>query len=398
MSVVARLPEAPDGAAPVPARPEDYGFSRFSFRLWHGMCLGAWLRLLRGNLGEVSPARYGLLVSVTVCAAGNSVLKGLSRLVYGRRLRRVEISPAPLFVLGHWRSGTTWLSQLLSLDDRLAGPTAMQCFMPETFLVARKTLTPLIRALLPGKRPMDAVELRPDSSEEDEIALLLMGAPTAYRTIAFPLDERIRDAAALDQLTPARLARWRETWLGFLRAVQFVNPGRRLVLKSPLHTMRIEEILHHFPDAKFLHILRDPYAIQLSHHKSTAAMAATQGLQAQMPGSAAVRQQVASGFEEMHAAFNAQRGLIPEANFATIRYEDLRRDPVASLREVYARLDLGDFEPLRPRLEAGLRATRDYRTNDYVLSDAQEREIRDSARDYFDRYGYPRRPTGTEAA
>jgi hypothetical protein len=394
----AMLPPQASAEAPVPARPGDYGYSRHAFRLWHGMCLGAWLRLLRGNLGAVSPARYGLLVSVTLCALGNSMLKGLSRLVYGRRLRRVTVAPAPLFVLGHWRSGTTWLTQLLALDPRLAAPTAAQCFMPETFLVAQRLLAPLLRAALPRKRPMDAVALRSDSAEEDEMALLLAGAPTPSRWIAFPLRREAMAALEPGRLTPAQQARWREAWLRFLRAVQYANPGRRLLLKSPLHTRRIAEILHHFPDARFLHIVRDPYAIQLSHRAALMAMAATQGLQARMPGPEAAQELVALGFARMHEDFEAQRGLIPEGNLATLRYEDLRRDPVARLAEVYDRLGLGALGPVQARLQAKLEAERGYRTNTHEMTPAQERAIWDSGRAYFERYGYPRRPVAEGAA
>jgi hypothetical protein len=49
------------------------------------------------------------------------------RLRYGRAVRRTELVADPVFILGHWRSGTTYLQKLLSLDSRHAYPTLLQC-------------------------------------------------------------------------------------------------------------------------------------------------------------------------------------------------------------------------------------------------------------------------------
>ena len=47
---------------------------------------------------------------------------------------RVE---APVFILGHYRSGTTYLHELLSNDPGFASPNRFQAFNPSTFLCHR---------------------------------------------------------------------------------------------------------------------------------------------------------------------------------------------------------------------------------------------------------------------
>jgi omega-hydroxy-beta-dihydromenaquinone-9 sulfotransferase len=380
----------PEGPGLIPARPQDFGYSRFALRLWHGMTLGAFLRLMRGNYTLVAPARFGLFVSVLALSLGNSALKCLSVAIYGRRLARVRISPEPLFVLGHWRSGTTWLNQMLDCDDRLVSPNAMQCFSPETFLGARFFLRPLLALIMPARRPMDNVALTATSAEEDEHGILLSGAATPYRSIAFPCDQIAGMEARPEDMTAPEAAFWRNRWLGFLARVQLINPGRRLMLKSPLHTLRLPEILRHFPNAKFVHIVRDPYRIHLSRQKSGAAMMATQAFQTKMPGGARHQESQLQQFVDFHERYHQTRGLIPPENLITIRYEDLCADPRKVLRDVYEQLQIGEFAEVEPKLDAYIAARKDYKTNRFDLASDVEAAVWTRWRDYFDRYGYQR--------
>src|SRR5271165_7119907 len=84
-----------------------------------------WMRLLRENSFRVSP-KYALrALSVTACALSNSISALRERREYGPLLADVRPEP-PLFVLGHWRSGTTHLHNLLCLDERFAFPNFYQ--------------------------------------------------------------------------------------------------------------------------------------------------------------------------------------------------------------------------------------------------------------------------------
>ncbi len=384
------LPPPPTQADLVPFTPSDYGFSRMAPRIWHGMTLPAWLRLMRGNWGQVDPARYGLVASVTALSITNAGFAGLSRAIYGRRLAQVEISPDPLFVLGHWRSGTTWLNTIFDNDFRLAGTSSLQCFQPESFLLAQKLLMPLLRPIINRKRPMDNVEISTDAAQEDEVALLLSGAKSSYRSIAFPRNLNQIEALTVEDLDPADAAHWRRSWLGFLRAVQYVNPGRRLVLKSPTHTLRIPEILRHFPNAKFVHIVRDPYRIVGSHSKTMLAMPATQGFQSSGPGVAYQQKRVLRDFMPFHQRLWDTEGQIPKGNYVCVRYEDLRANGRAEIGRIYETLGLGDFGEVESRIGDFLDTQKGYQTNAFEMPDALEAEIWTQWRPYFERYGYAR--------
>lgn len=371
----------------VSAKPEDFEYSRFQLRIWHGMTFGAWYRLLKGNLRKVSTSRYGLLLSVTLLSLGNSFLKLMTSLIYGRKINAIKIEPDPVFIFGHWRSGTTWLNQLLGHDDNHASATAIQCFSPETFLIIRKFIGGIF---LPSKRPMDNVGFTGDSPEEDEFCLLLGGVASPYRTLAFPCDAIDGLEISPNEMTDDEAVFWRKTWLSFLKTVQFCNPDKRLVLKSPAHTLRIAEILKHFPNAKFVHIVRDPYKIIPSSVKSNSAMAATQSLQNRVPSPEATMEITLQNFVGFHEAYNECKELIPKENLLTIHYEDLRENTRTTVSRIYSNLDLGDFSKVSKNFDKYVEGKKGYVNNHYNMPSETESLIYSFCKPFFDQYEYKR--------
>jgi len=74
----------------------------------------------------------------------------------------------PLFVIGHWRSGTTYLHNLLSLDPSYGYCSTFQTILPGVFLGSEQTFKPLVTASIPTTRPMDDVPMGPDLPPEEE--------------------------------------------------------------------------------------------------------------------------------------------------------------------------------------------------------------------------------------
>src|SRR5262245_36480008 len=87
-------------------------------RFCHGMAFGDWFRLLKRNRFRIHPLRWGLTFTVTCVSIFNSVMRVLQKLTHDRALAQTGTEPGPVFILGHWRSGTTLLHELMSLDDQ----------------------------------------------------------------------------------------------------------------------------------------------------------------------------------------------------------------------------------------------------------------------------------------
>src|SRR5215470_11416971 len=81
----------------------------YSPRFWHGMLLGDWLKLLASGKFRIHPLRVCMALIITGCTVGNSIFALLQRLSYGRRIDATPITEPPIFIIGHWRSGTTYL-------------------------------------------------------------------------------------------------------------------------------------------------------------------------------------------------------------------------------------------------------------------------------------------------
>jgi hypothetical protein len=350
------------------------------------MYLAAWLRLLARNRFAISPERIPRALGITVLAAINSLLRCWQKLRYGRRLRRVIVPDDPLFIIGHWRTGTTMLHELLALDHRNRCPTNYECLSPNHFLVSEPFARRWLRFLIPRKRPFDQVRLGFDRPQEDEVALCNLGAPSPFLTVAFPNRPPQYPAYVdLDNLSPRQLQSWRDTMRRFLQSLLFRRAGR-LVLKSPQHTFRVRALLEMFPRARFVHIVRDPYVVFPSTVHFWRVMYTSYALQT--PKCDTLERQVFETFRAMHDSLEAARPLVDSSRFFELRYEDLVADPVSQMRALYAHLDLGDFSLVEPAVAAYAIRSKRYRTNQYEVSQATRRQITQAWSRCIAKYAY----------
>jgi hypothetical protein len=314
----------------------------------------------------------------------HTALRLLQTGLYGQQVDRTPIDRAPVFIVGHWRTGTTLLHELLIRDPRQTCPTTYDCLVPHHLLLTRYWGPRLLWWLVPRRRPMDNMVAGWDRPQEDEFALCLLGQPSPYERMAFPNGSLA--PADLDRLSPSRRRQWKAAFLRFMRQLSLANDGRRLILKSPPHTCRIPTLLELFPDARFLYLVRNPYVVYPSTVNLWNSLYARHGLQ--RPPFNAVSDYVLDEFVRMHEGFERSRSLIPPGRLTEIRYEDFVRDPLARLEAVYRDLDLGDFEPAREPVEAYLSATKNYETNRYELSPAERELVAKRWGHIIRRYGY----------
>ncbi len=380
---MASLPDLPDDLFGVPAPGPKWGFLP---PVWFGMPLVPWLRLLVRYRFRVSPRHWLRALSTTLIAPLNSLLGCYTTAIYGWRLARTQVT-APLFVVGHWRSGTTLLHELLALDPRHAWPDGYACFCPVHFRRTRYVLRALLAWAVPKQRPMDSMAFDLALPQEDEFALLFMGAPSPYESLAFPF----ASGRQMTRLDPALLdareqARFDRAMRRFFASVMLGQEERRLVLKSPPHMGRLETLARLYPKLKVVHIVRDPRAVIPSMIKMMTILGPLMQLNGRLP-----EQPVTALFRNyalLFERFQAGRAQLPPDALVEIRYEDLVADPIAVLRDLYARLDLGDFAPLEQALCQQVEAGRFRRASLPPLTAAQRQAIEAYGADTLRRYGY----------
>jgi omega-hydroxy-beta-dihydromenaquinone-9 sulfotransferase len=344
-------------------------------RFWHGMPLHVFWRLLRvGGLRNIEPRCWPLVFSALAAGLANSALAAVQRRRYGAAIAATEIKHPPIIIIGHMRTGTSLLHNLMVLDRRFDAPNLRECFTPSHCLVSSRMVKGGLSRLLPSTRPQDNMELDFRQPGEEEFALMNIGLPSPYRQAAFPNIPGI-DAEYLDfnGVSDDDRRRWQEGLLWFVKVLTLRNRGRRIVLKSPFHLGRVRVLLELFPAARFIHIARDPYKVFPSTVNMIKLFYMLQGLQT--PKHLALEQDVFSWFERLYSRFEQDRSLIPPGHLHEVRYEDLVADPEAELRRLYRGLDLGDFDPVVPRLQAFLDQRKGYRTNTFQIDERMQAEL-----------------------
>src|SRR5437016_1498220 len=317
------------GTKPPPQKKRDW-----TPHMWQGCDFFAWMRLLARNRFAVHWSLWYVAAIVTVVSVFHTVLRWVQDALYGRAIRQTQITQPPIFVLGHWRTGTTLLHELLVLDPRHTSPTTLQCFAPNHFLLTEGLFKTYGGFLIPERRPMDNVATGWDRPQEDEFALCLLGLPSPYADMAFPnRPSPYPGSLDLSGLTSSQLAHWKRTFRHFLQTLTFRDP-RRLVLKSPPHTARVPVLLELFPDARFIHIVRDPYIVFPSTVNLWKTMARKHGLQTPRD-EARIREKVFREFRVIYDRLEEAKPLIPRGRFHELRYEELVKDPLGVMRKVY---------------------------------------------------------------
>jgi hypothetical protein len=315
-------------------------------------------------------------------------LAGIQRLLFSRKLSVAEFHGPPVFIVGHWRSGTTLLHELMVLDERLSSPSTFQCFAPHHFLLTEWVFRTFFSWLLPGKRPMDNMQAGWERPQEDEFALMNLGQPSPYRRIAFPNEGSIDiEYLDFDGVSEREIQSWLSTLRQFLLTVSYVTQ-RPLVIKSPTHTGRVQQLAREFPEARFIHMTRDPRALFPSTRRLWRGLCEAQALQEPTHGDE--DEYVNECFQRMYDAFERDSQSIDEHRLIHIRYEDLAKQPVETLQKIYEALRLSDFESVRPSIAEWVQAEhKDYKTNQHSLSPSDEALIQKCWKRYADRYGYP---------
>ena len=354
-------------------------------RFWDGMTVSAWTKLLNSGKWRVAPARYPMLAVIWGLAPLNSTFAALQNRFFKRQINATRPVQDPIFIIGHWRSGTTLLHEYMIKDQRFTTSNTYECFAPSHFLVSESFMAPWVQLLMPKKRPMDNMKVGLDRPQEDEFAICALGMNSPYRSVAFPnLDPIDDEYLTLRNLPEEEQNKWLDC-LEYLVKALTVKYKKTVVLKSPSHTARVRAILKRFPNAKFIHIARDPFVLFPSTVNLWKKLSRTHGLQIPK-GGPKLEEKVLKNFEDMYDAYLDDVSLIKEGNLCDITYDDLVAEPVATLERIYSTLNLGDFDKNRAVFEEFAQSQKSYKKNKFELAPEMKETIAKRWSKYFDRY------------
>lgn len=290
------------------------------------------------------PRTASLFSEVYVRAPARSLLAWIQTAVtgWGR-----PSEPDAIFVLGFWRSGTTLMHELLAEDKRFCFPTNYATFHPQHFVFTEKKV--LARGKGEIRRPQDGMTTGWGTPQEDEFALLCLGARSPYEGLIAAGDfGRAMALADPEDLRPKERKRWEKIFLQFFRAVRFANGGKPVVLKSPPHSYRVRTLRRLLPKARFIVMVRDPAPLFESMMKTYRAFSLRYGLVPGMPNRE-LREVILR--ERLRCEEKLEVGLagLGQDKLAVVKFEDLAQNPAAVMERIYRQFGLGDAQALKPK-------------------------------------------------
>lgn len=316
------------------------------------------------------------------------------RIRHRRGIRETTLDRDPIFIIGHWRSGTTHLHNILSRDPQFSWITFLQTSMPWDFLSKLKIGPSIIERFLPKTRGMDNVRLSLDSPQEEEMALGNMGDLCYYYCYYFPSyhQEIYRRSILLEDLSEQELSELASTYRYLAKKLAYrpENRGKRLLFKNPASTARAPFLHTTFPGAKFVHIVRNPFEVFCS---------TLQHFQRIMPAFA-WQEWEKIDFEEVTLQsytiimrrYLEIRESLPDECLMEVRYEELIRAPLAVIERIYEHFGIEAGETGMNRIGAYLEEQEGYQKNRYTLTRPQIDLIRNSWAFALDEWGYDRPP------
>ena len=331
------------------------------------------------------------LLFLIVVSLISAPLRLLEMMIWGQRIQQVMINEAPVFILGHWRSGTTHLHNLLIQDSAFGYVNMYQTIAPECSLIGGSWLQQFLAQLVPLKRPMDNMCWPLDAPQEEEFALSKMLPWDFYVSLLFPRKNQEFFAKAVEfkddqnhHFHSFACAYRKVLAIATLRA-----GGKQLILKNPINTARIGVLLKLFPKARFIHIARNPYEVFSSTLGLYQNLGTLTRLQALPPGQE--RESIAAIYDSMMHRYFTDRDLIPEGQLVEVRFEDLERDPLGELETIYQKLGLPGYDSSLSSFQRYLETQCSYIKNDHKISDEDRNFVNTRWQFAFQTLGYSQR-------
>lgn len=350
-----------------------------------GMTMGKLVKAIALNDFRIDSSCYGRLAFLSGLGVLNSMLGCCETFFNSSEIEKVELEQGPLFIVGHWRSGTTHLHNLISLDERFSSPTAYQASFPNHFIYSQ-VANFIFNFIAPPKRPMDEVIFSAEAPHEDEFALAADSLVSPYLKVLFPITgPDTHTSVDPEDWSLEALVAWKKSMSTFVRKMT-LSEGGRLLFKSPPHMGRIKLLANMYPDAQFIHIVRNPYDVFMSTKKLWRDSFAYVHLQT--PSDELVQEITLDWYEKLFKLFERDRNLIDSRSIVEVRYEDLDYQPEKTVADIYEKLELKKFDFMRDRLERYVQSLKNYRKNSHELS-VHERDLVSARwKDNFVRYNY----------
>ena len=307
-----------------------------------------------------------------------STLAPLQDKRYEKLLADKPLEHDPVFILGHWRSGTTFVHNVFSCDKHFGYNTTYQTVFPHLMMWGQPFFKKNMSWLMPDKRPTDNMELAVDLPQEEEFALANMMPYTYYNFWFLPKHQQeYADKYLLfDDISEAELKVFEETFTRLIKISLWNTHGTQFLSKNPPHTGRVKELVKMFPNAKFIYLMRNPYTV----FESTRSFFTNtiQPLKLQDITPAELEQNILSIYAKLYHKYEADKASIPAGNLIEVKFEDFEADAMGMTEHIYDALSIPGFADARTAIEQYVGGKKGYKKNKYKYDDRTVQLVQDN--------------------
>lgn len=288
---------------------------------------------------------------------------------YKKKLADKPLEHDPVFILGHWRSGTTFVHNVFSCDKHFGYNTTYQTVFPHLMMWGQPFFKKNMSWLMPNKRPTDNMELAVDLPQEEEFALANMMPYTYYNFWFLPkyMQEYADKYLLLNDITEEELKVFKETFVKLIKISLWNTHGSQFLSKNPPHTGRVKELVKMFPNAKFIYLMRNPYTV----FESTRSFFTNtiQPLKLQDISDKMLEDNILSIYSKLYHKYEADKVYIPSGNLIEIKFEDFEADAMGMTEYIYQTLSIPGYAEARTDIEKYIGKKKGYKKNKYQYDD-----------------------------
>jgi len=265
-------------------------------------------------------------------------------LLFERKIHRFQLKEDPIFIIGHWRSGTTHLQHLMSIDDKYTTTSVFHFLFPDTFILCEKWLKkPLNKLCKLLKIPysFQRVPMDLDLPGELESAMCALGSPYSYTWgHMFPKNYSYWMNRLITIKDKKDVNGWLRDYEYLIKKFSYASGGKRMIVKSPGDTARIHELVQRFPNAQFIYIERDP--IEVYNSSIYFWKVITREISFQKLNDEQIQRYVLETYLQVMSIYKEKRTTLKEEQLVEIKFEDLTNHPLDTISSIYNKFKLGE--------------------------------------------------------
>lgn len=349
-----------------------------------------WIGILSENKFRIDFKYIPRALAVTFVTIILTPFQVLEKLLFNRKINKIKLQP-PVFIIGHMRSGTTFLHHILSRDKNFSYVTTTEAIFPWVFLTLNKVLRAFMHLVLPEKRPMDNMLLTENLPQEEELAIANLCLYSPNQGAYFPkkIEMYYNKYSFFENVSDKIIKKWKKVYTFFLKKISYNNNEKTVLSKSLVNSCRINLLTEMFPDAKFIFIYRNPYKVFLSTLKLYKKFI-FEHMSFQDISTEELQDTVLKLAKKGYRKYLDDKKLIKKGNLIEVKFEDFVKTPIDHLQKIYEDLNLPGFDEAKTNFINFSKKYENYKQDTYNIDEELKNKIYNELKFVFDHYNYER--------